>query len=51
MIKANSDKSNLYEQKRASGFSEDIVLNQCDLAITRYVEIVFHSKGQALTIY
>ena len=51
MIKANSDKSNLFEQKRASGFSEDIVLKQCDLAVTRYTEIVFHSKVQALTIF
>ena len=43
LIKANSDKCNFYEQKRASGFSEEMIRKGHDIAVVdRYPELSFH---------
>ena len=42
MIKANSDKCNFYEQKKASGFSEEMIRKGNEIAVAdRYTELSF----------
>ena len=43
LIKANSDKCNFYEQKKASGFSEEMIRKGHDIAVAdRYLELSYN---------